>query len=212
VEDRAFVAKTMAALERPEASSRPWQKYAVAAGLILLLAPLALFYLRQDGRQGQGTFQARGARIEDRKLAGTEIVIVDRDHSQPLSKKGDVLSKTAGLSFRVTNATKGPLYWMALAIDSRGEVHWFFPEYRDPKSNPKAIQVLAGERERLLSDVVRPEDVAPGLLRVIAFLSKQQHTVREIEARLKGLPAKVSPASRFAGAWVQEWSVGMEVK
>jgi hypothetical protein len=108
-----------------------------------------------------------------------------------------------GITARYVNQSTRPAYLALFALDAAGAVHWIFPAYLDPASNPSSIPLAASQTSRLLEDSVEPEAPAPGRLRVVAVVSEQPLAVKEIERRLAG---GGSLGALFAGDLVQEWS------
>lgn len=108
-----------------------------------------------------------------------------------------------GITARYVKRNARPEYLALFAIDASGAVHWIFPAYLDPATDPRSILLSAQHAGRLLEDTVEPESPAPGRLRVVAVVSEEPHGVKEIERRL----ASGEPLSAlFAGDHVQEWS------
>jgi hypothetical protein len=205
----AFVARTMGRLDRgPRRARLSWPGLAAAA-LLLLALPVSYLLINRPDR---GTFTARGARPAGapslERVTGLDPLVVRAARQRPLIR-GMLLRPADGLAFRYTNLSRERLYLMALALDRRGEVHWFYPAYLSEQSDPRAVPLEPGTRGRLLPEVTQPEDVPPGALRVVTVVSRRRASVKQVERRLAGHGPGRSVAPLFAGDAVQEWLVQM---
>lgn len=169
-----------------------------AAGILLAVGPS----LRLDSRADRpsATFQARGGRPSHPLNAAIRLLRGGRFQAVPSR-----LTPSDAFGVTVTNQTDAPVHLLAFAIDARGEVHWFYPDYRDGAAPPRAVPIPPGTREQTLEQVVQPEGVAPGALRLVTVLLSQPVAVDAVEQRLRGRTAEAPVAPLFAGATVQEW-------
>lgn len=71
---------------------------------------------------------------------------------------------------------------MAFAIDESGAVHWLYPGYVDPASDPAAIRLAYATVETPLAESVQLEGVSAGRLRVVVLKSTEPLTVHAIES------------------------------
>jgi len=207
----SFITSTLFAMDRSHGQTTKWWKYAAAAAVILIALPVSYRIIanRSDNR---GTFIARGGSNSSmlQKLTGVETFLVSNGKQLPL-RNGITLTREPKLAFRTTNATQNPLYLLAFGIDSQGEIHWFFPAFNDPKTNPKAIALPARTQNRMLQELVQPEGCSQGLMRIVTVISPARRSVDQIETLLKGLSASANLTDIFAHDNVQEWHVTVEV-
>lgn len=194
-----------------------------AAAVVLVAVPLA----RRGGprRVGRGgddtppaspTWQARGGRAPGglARRSGAEILIVRgsvllgsapapiaRDASTPGAlPPPDTLRADDGLAVRVTNLEAGaPVYLLAFAVDAAGATHWLYPAYLDAATDPAAVVVEPGARQKLLGEVTALTDVAPGPVRLVTVLSFEARRVKDVERLLAGTRSDTAVAGLFPG-------------
>lgn len=204
--DDAFVGQVMQRIAQDDRSSatdtsrtRTWWgmgSLAIAAGVALAVLPTV------SGEQGSlgtpgltaqssvpdgpsanpGEFQARGGH------AGTSPVQTKRfnvalfagpESNEPLAS-GAQTDLSRGLRFAVTNP--GPAgYLMLLGVDARSDVHWFFPAWTDPASDPASVPLPSHQIPTLLPQGVTPNSPASGSFEVVAVFTSQPLTVRAVE-------------------------------
>ncbi len=170
---------------------------------VVLAVVLVVFQTTPPGSaedpRTRGTFAAR---------SGSEAALVGppsarnvgfaafRGTSQaPPLADGDTISPTTGFTFRAFNRSGRPVSMMLLALDARGEVHWFYPAFLDPASNPTS-RVLGADPVVLdLEDGVTPDRPAPGQLTLIGLFAEAPLDVRTVEAELAagGVAALTAP-------------------
>jgi hypothetical protein len=187
--------------EPPVPRGARWRLLALAAGVALV--PAALVLQAHRGRDGEapGVLTARGSAAPAAPVA--EVLLVRDGEPRPLA--GQTLGPKDALAVRVGNRSGRPVYLMAFGVDAAGEVHWLFPAYRDPDSDPRALRIEAGSGPRLLDELVAPLRPAAGPLRLHTLLLPAPLTVRAVERRLAARAG--SPMSRlFPDATTAEWT------
>jgi anti-sigma factor RsiW len=218
VEDgEAFVRETLARLDRPPTRSARWRILAAAA-VVLVALPLGYLGLRLGSAPDRpGTFTARGQRpvtgsARLRRQVGVEPLLV-RGLDRRLLEDGVRLRPADALAFRYSNLSGRTLRLMAFAVDASGEVHWFYPAYLDAGTDPAAVPIEARARGKLLAEVVQPQGVVAGRLRVVTLVMELSRamTVKQVERLLSGRDASASLSPLFPAAIVaDEWTVRME--
>lgn len=174
---------------------------AVAALLAVVLVPR----LRSPSRDEE-VFTARGGpnRLDLAREAGLAVFV--HPGSAPGSKHPpaprEVVRAGDGFSFELFNRTKEALYTAVLAVDASGEVHWFYPAWRDSSEDPSSVEVPPGSPAHALSDGVTPEGLAPGELQVLAVFTRTPLRVSQIERALREGPL-ATVGDRLDGAAVQ---------
>jgi hypothetical protein len=159
-------------------NSLPW-----AVGLAAVVAMAAAWAIVPRLGQHEGTFTARGAKHETSEVAFVEVLRVRANGLEPI--RGTTLHPGDGINVRYTNPSKLPRYLMVFVLDSQREVHWIYPAYLDPGSNPDAVELAPQTTARLLDEAVEPEAPAPGPLRIVTLVMDRPLTVKDVEARIR---------------------------
>jgi hypothetical protein len=89
-------------------------------------------------------------------------------------------------------------------------VHWFYPAFTDPKTDPAAINIAAKRRRTLLPDTVRPAACPAGDLRVVTVISAKRRRVKQVEKKLEKMTAASNISAHFADDHVQQWLLRMD--
>jgi hypothetical protein len=184
-----------------------WPLLALVASVALVPALLAVQQRPGGGaRPLPGSFGARGDGAARAAATGAEVLLV-RD-GRPLPVGGQTLRPADALAVRVGNRGARPLYLMAFGVDAAGEVHWLYPPYRDPASDPRALRIEAGAPPRLLDELVAPDGAAAGPLQLYTLLLPAPLTVRAVERRLAAHAGRPVPAlfpDAATRAWTAHW-------
>jgi bacterioferritin-associated ferredoxin len=188
---------------------RPHVSWFAAAALVLLAAGTAK--VAMDYASHKETWTARGHRKEANVSLDTpasEVLVMRGGQLLPLS--GQSLSPSDAFAVRYVNPTDDTQYLAAFAVDAAGAVHWIFPEYVDASTDPPSIPLASAEEERLLPQVVAPENPAPGPMHVVTLTSHEPTTVKHIENALQeassGMSAGHVLAQLYPNALIREWS------
>jgi hypothetical protein len=205
-----FVAQVMAARSTPARTPRHRMHipmFAFAATL-LLVGGSAIF--TSGHRRTEETWSARGpkAPASPRSDASSEVLIVRKGKLLPLA--GQTLSATDAFAVRYVNPTDQTRHLVAFVVDAAGAVHWIFPEYADAATDPRSIPLAPTKDERLLPQIVAPDQPAPGPMRVLTLISQKPTSVKTIEGALRNAHAggstKQALARFYPGALIREWS------
>jgi len=146
---------------------------ALAAAAVLLIG---VFVFRPAPKGAE--FAARGRLApSDAQRVGVEI----RIDGKPL-EAGAPIAASSGFTFEVSNRTGRNFELMIFAVDSANEVHWFYPAYLDPATNPRSLTVLAHPAIVGLDEGVRPDNPALGTLRLVTIFAERPLLVRAVEA------------------------------
>lgn len=168
---------------------------AAAAGLaiVTLVRPPSPDFLARGGKPASWA-----------KKVGVEIWSIGSP-PRPLAA-GMAVSPATAYVARYRNLTGAPAYLLAFGVDAAGVVHWLYPAFLDPGTDPPSLALQPGTSVPLLESVVL-EDVAPGPLDMVTILSPAPLSVSRVE-RLQ--PAEREPAAlraRFPGARVDRVTV-----
>jgi hypothetical protein len=211
-ESEAFVARVMAkrgatvvpnSTHRPRAIRLAWM---AAAAVILLGAGIEVQHRYRHGHED--TWTARGGRHEVRSdEPATEILAVRDGKLRPVDSQP--LSPGDAFAVRFVNPGQTKYYLAAFALDAAGAVHWIYPEYADADTDPLSVLLPAAQQETLLPQVVEPDRPARGPLQVLALLTSEPVSVKQVETALRevpsGLPAVRVLASSFSHPLIREW-------
>jgi hypothetical protein len=217
LEGEAFVRRVMARASEisPEvAEPRPGRSRGrlVSSAIAAALAVAAAGFLFQehapveiagnDASRGTGRFVARGK--SETVSVSAEVLVVHDQRLLPL--EGRRLNRSGALAVRVTNTSGATLGLMAFARDAAGDIHWLYPAYRDARDNPASVAIETGSRDRLMPEVVQPEDAADGDMQVVTLMLGSPLTVNDVERQLAGRAADADLKARFPSAAVRTWS------
>jgi hypothetical protein len=211
-ESEAFVARVMAKRAATVVSSSTRGPRVVrlawiaAAAVFLLGAGIEVRHLHRRGHED--TWTARGRRHEVRSdQPTTEILAVHDGKLRPVDSQP--LSPGDAFAVRFVNPGQAKYYLAAFALDAAGTVHWIYPEYADADTDPRSVLLPAAQQETLLPQVVEPDRPARGPLQVVALLTNEPVSVKQVETALRelpsGLPAVRVLASTFAHPLIREW-------
>jgi len=215
-EPERFVDRVMAARPGPEAGTlrvasrrrRLLVPLLAAAAGVLLAVGTAQHQLNSGSKRESWT--ARGGHKANLSLQApvSEVLLMRAGHLLALA--GRSLSPADAFAVRFVNPTRQTRYLTAFAVDAAGAVHWIFPEYVDDKTDPSSLPLPPADEERLLPQVVAPENPAPGPMRVVSLTSREPASVKRVEAALRAAPAGLSAsgalARLFPDALIREWS------
>ncbi len=193
------VAEVMRRLDAPAAAPaprrlRPLGPPAWASGLAALAAAAVLLVALPPGHR-LGGFTARGAAAPWTSQVGVELWAL-RDQPRRLAP-GDGLAPGVPVVASVRNAGPAAAWLLAYALDARGEVHWLYPGYLDPATDPEALRLDGRQAQRTLPESVVLEDVPAGTLRVVTVVSPGPRRVSEIE--------RAAPSERTPEALRRRW-------
>lgn len=169
--EAGFAADTMARIHASPARRR-WGP-ALAAAAVLMVGVATLVAPKNDN-----TFVARGGLVpDDARRVGVDIRV-----DGELLLAGGTIAASSGFTFEVSNRTGRELELMIFAVDAAGDVHWFYPAYLDPATNPRSLTVPAHPAVVALDEGVRPDRPAPGALRLVTIFAERPLLVRAVEA------------------------------
>jgi hypothetical protein len=216
--DDAFVAAVMAARAKAKAPKvrRPAPiRVAWLSAAAVVLMGLGIEIYSRYGRGHDGAWTARG-RHHDVQASGpvSEILAVRGAELRPIERQP--LSAGDAFAVRYVNPGSDRYYLAAFALDAAGTVHWIYPEYVDVATDPGAIPLPTARQETLLPQVVEPDKPAAGAMQVIALLTSQPVSVKQVETALQQAPRDVPAAQVLARAiahpLIREWRTSWNVR
>lgn len=189
---------------------RPARWLYPVAGALAAAAVLIVFATVRSGGAGsgadEGTFQARGGGDVSDPLRRTVGITVRVDGADLAD--GARVSPDARYTAGYRNLFEdGPVYAMVFAIDAAGDVHWLYPAYVDPATDPAGIRLDRATVETAFDDGAILDRPAPGAMRVVTLFATAAAHVSEIEQlapEARGLDAL---RERFSGARIEQLEV-----
>lgn len=170
-----------AQLAKPKMSQAPRWRHVVGA---LAIGAAASLLVVVAWRPRDGEFRIKGtAPVEAAKWAGIEAYQVTRKGET--QRIGHSVGAEDGLAFAYRNGGEQPFtHLMIFGIDAKGDVHWFFPEWRDAATNPESIRIAGSKNAVELREVLRHE-IPLGTLKVHGVFTHRPLTVKDVEAKLR---------------------------
>lgn len=170
-------------------SRRPIAIAAVAVVATLAAAAAVVLVPGGTATDASEQFRAKGAGAgvdaADRWVGVQAYRIVDREGRATPVRLGDRVAAGEGLAFAYTNLGPQPFeYLMIVAVDSRGEVFWFYPAYERDGDDPLGIPIRRGYAGVELPDVVRQRPAA-GRLVIYGLFTRAPLRVSDVEAQIR---------------------------
>jgi hypothetical protein len=191
------LAAVMGRLDRagaPAAAPPARRRVAWVAGLSAAAAALLALAGTLPARE-RDAFAPRGAEVAWTSKVGVELWALE---GRPRRlQEGDLLPAGVALVASYSNVDPAPAWLLAFAVDGRGEVHWLYPAWLDPATDPPATRLEGSAVQRALPESVVLEGVPEGALRLVTVVSPRSHRVSEIE--------DAGPAGLEPGALQRRW-------
>ncbi len=188
-----MVTRVMARLDDPPAPAR--HRWSLLIGGLVAAAALAVF-IAVDRSGERSDFTARGHVTRDLgRQTGIELYALGGE-LRPLGEGSRVARDTAYVaSYR--NLREDDAHALVFAIDSAREVHWLYPAYSDPATDPASVALAAARSPVLFTETVVLDDVALGPLAIVTVISEQALHVSAIEQ----LPRDARTADVLRARW-----------
>lgn len=195
VDDLDFVPIVRAALTADE-PRRPLRLVpAFAASLAVCLAAGLTMYLHgaspdEVHRADAQEFRAKGDEsTQGERGKWTNVSAYVTDGLTKPRRLGPRMQSGEALLFSYTNKGARPFdHLLIFAVDSKGAVHWYYPAYLRPATDPVAISIEKGARNVELKEAVRHE-MAPGPVSIVGLFTDEAVHVSRIEQIVSGLSA-----------------------
>jgi len=165
-----------------------------ATGLAAAAAVLLAVWLR-PAPEGGGTLAPRGGEVEWARKVGVEIWAIEA----PLRRiaPDSTFSPGTPLVATYSNVDSSPAWLLAFALDATNEVHWLYPAFLDPASDPVAVRLEPSVVQRTLPDSAVLEGLPLGPVRFVVLVAREPIRISDIE-RLA--PAEREP-DRLRARW-----------
>ncbi len=195
--------RVMAAVARSEVAP-PRRRGWMGVGAVVLVASLVVAVGLRSRTDDEG-LQARGGVPTDPLLRRVGVQVLSGEVEV---RDGAALITSAPLSIVYRNLeTSRPVFVMAFVVDAVEDVHWIFPAFTDPKSDPSALALATSSRAQRLPESTVLEAPALGAARVVVLTSYERRRVSEIEALSPADRTPVALASRFPDARIEARAV-----
>jgi hypothetical protein len=196
-------------MRRLEKSERPprrlgWRGWTIAAGTLAAAAVVTFLVLPRTGVDG-GVFSARGHKIPWTQKVGVEVWALESSPRKLTA--GATLSPRAAIVASYHNVDAAMAYLLLFAIDARGEVHWAYPGFENPKTDPEAVRLEALQMKKVLPDSVLFENLPAGSLEIVTLVSREPLSVSRIESLSAPDRSVASLHARFPSARIEGLSL-----
>ncbi len=204
LDDVDLVADVRSALAREQLPGRPHARprlLRIVAAPALLAAAAVIVVVLARGESADEAFRVKGAPLDATSFAGVRA-LKESQPGGPLSPVNGTMRASDGLAFTVSNGGPSPFsHLMIFAVTPGGDVHWYWPAFVDPATDPKAIPIGAGGVD--LREVVR-HDLRPGSLTVYLLFLRAPLAVSDVE--------RTAPSFAALGAAGAHWqTMALEV-
>jgi len=182
---------------------------AAAGGLAAAAASILLVSRGGRGEQ-RAELQARGGADASGHTLGRQVgfrLLRIDDGGFVRLRQGDSVDRATTFTGTYRNIGDGAAHLLVFAVDARDAVHWLYPAFTDPSTDPRAVVIEASRTDVVLPTSVRLEAPAVGTMRVIALIAPQDHGVSEVEALAPTELSRDALARRFPEASVEELSL-----
>jgi hypothetical protein len=206
------LSSVMRRLDLAEAAHVPLRPRRVAGlavpalgGLAAAAVVLVALALSPDRAPDRGEFSARGASVAWSRKVGVELWALEGGPRR--LSAGDRLAPGVALVGAFSNVDAAPAHLLAFALDGHGDVHWLYPAFDDPGSDPASVRLEGSVIQRALPESVILQDVPPGPLRFVLVVSREPLRVSSIES--VGVAGRTPAAlrARWPAARVDELDV-----
>jgi hypothetical protein len=185
--------------------SAPWWWAVGAAGLAA--AAVALVVLPR-GASGPGEFRARGAAVAWGSKIGVEIWALEKAPRKLVA--GAPVPKGTPFVASYSNVDAAAGYLLAFGLDARGEVHWLYPGFDDPGTDPRSVRLEPLHVQQVLPDSVVLDDLPTGPLRIVCVITRSPLLVSSVESLAANQRTLDGLRARFPGARVDELLLRVE--
>lgn len=180
----------------PVARPRSRHVWTLAGGLVLAAAGVLLIPRLAPE---QGSFSARGGdKLSWGQKVGAEVFVLG--NSLVKLEAGAQVTSGVALVASYHNVNSTPAYLMVFGRDAQGELHWVYPGFEDPKSDPESVRLLPLHTRQVLPDSVVLDSLPAGELELVCLITREPLRVSRIESlppaerKLSNLRAKFSDA------------------
>jgi hypothetical protein len=171
------VMRSLEQVEQPEHRS-PWRVWALAAGALAVV--VAVIVIAPSTGRDPGVFRARGHAVPWARKVGVEVWAIEP--SPHKLEPGAAFSPATAIVASYHNLDVVAAYLLVFARDARGEIHWAYPGFEDPKSDPAALRLEPAQMHKVLPDSVVFDDLPPGPVDLVTLISREALHVSQIES------------------------------
>lgn len=196
------------AAPQPIARSLIWSAAAVAAAAAALVIVALSGGGQKVSRTEPGTFSPRGhsGTGDDLSRMVGFAFYSGADANAELGA-GASISADSPLTATYRNLGERAVYALIFVVDSAGEIHWLYPAYTDPDSDPRSVELLPGQRAGQFGQTVVLDEPSPGPMRVFTVVSGAAHNVSSVENLAAGERTVDGIQNRFPDAAVSALAI-----
>jgi hypothetical protein len=201
----AHVAEVMARLDIPQRIESTSRR-ALFGGALAAAAAAALIVVlqRNEPDAPAGVWTERGSGAEGSLSRNVGLTLYARESSLRTLSNGASARADVAFTAGLRNLGDEPVHLLLFALDAKEAVHWIAPEYTVAGTDPESMSVVPSATERLLPTAASFDDLAAGLVRVVAVITKEPRRVSEIEGLAASELRPERLRHRFPGADVRE--------
>jgi hypothetical protein len=174
----------MASLDRAPAKRQRVLMPLAVSGIALAAALLLGIGIGRGTRPDDaGEFTARGggsASALERDIA-IDVLKAQADGTFIRMEEHEAVATTASFAARYRNVGATNSCALVFLVDAKRDVHWLYPAFIDPRSNPSSIAIPPATAPHSMGDGVTFSDLAPGAAIVVTMLTKTPLSVSQIE-------------------------------
>jgi anti-sigma factor RsiW len=156
------------------------------------------------GAAPEGVFAPRGAAGPGPLSRDVGLTLYRLSTTPTPLAPGAEVAPDAAYTAGFRSLRRSGVYVSVFAVDAAGDIHWLYPGYTDPASDPESLALPYAAAETALPESVILESPAPGALRFLSIIAEAPLRVSEIER----LPPRELTAEalkrRFPRAEIQE--------
>jgi hypothetical protein len=179
--------------------ARPRSRRSAVLGGVLVLAAAAGILLVPRFVRDRGTFNPRGGNeVSWTQKVGADMFVLGG--SLVKLEAGARVESGIALVASYHNVDRTAAYLMVFGRDARGEWHWVYPGFQDPKSDPASVTLAALRTRQVLPDSVVLDDLPVGELELITLITREPLHVSQLESLPPADRTAASLRARFADA------------
>lgn len=185
-------------LPQVQAARPSRRRWAVTSGALVLAVAAGVLLVPRFAKD-QGTFSARGGgEVSWTQKVGVEVFVMGG--SLVKLEAGARVAPGVALVASYHNVDRTPAYGMVVGRDARGEWHWVYPGFQDPKSDPSSVTLAPLRTRQVLPDSVVLDDLPVGDFELITLITHEPLRVSYLESLLSSERTVASLRARFADA------------
>jgi hypothetical protein len=188
---------------------RPLWRAGLAAACLLMLGVL-FWQAGPKSAPAPESFAARGGQPAPSLERNVGVELLSAGQPPVRLRSGAALRGTTPLFARYRNLGEAPAFLLLFAQDAAGELHWLYPAYLTPGSDPRSVALPPAPRDTPMPEAVVLEHPAPGPLHVFAVVSAEPLRVLDVEGLGQGALTEAHLRARWPEAALTHWTLTLE--